>query len=119
MDKVKKQLRNCLCIVANGEVINCPLGLLLKNVKSRLNGFSLNNCKLYKMNRNEFIEEVIEACQGYRHEVQEQYVEYYLLGISDNFVRIELRYFDEHSEVCTTLEFQNDEDLIESLIDEL
>jgi len=71
------------------------------------------------MDRNEFIEEVIEACQNYRYEVQEQYVEYYLLGISDNLVRIELRYFDEHSEVCTTLEFQNDEDLIDTLIEEL
>tara|TARA_R110001592_G_scaffold307812_1_gene581738 strand:- start:1080 stop:1295 length:216 start_codon:yes stop_codon:yes gene_type:complete len=71
------------------------------------------------MNRNEFIEEVIEACQNYRYEFQDQYVEYYLLGISDNLVRIELRYFDEVSEVCTTLEFQNDEDLIDTLIEEL
>ena len=71
------------------------------------------------MNRNEFIEEVIEACQSYRYEVQGQYVEYYLLGISDNLVRVELRYFDEVSEVCTTLEFQNDEDLIDTLIEEL
>jgi len=93
--------------------------LLLQNVKTRFNVFSLNNSKLYKMNRDEFIEEVIEACQSYRYEVQEQYVEYYLLGVTDNFVRIELRYFDEHSEVCTTLEFQNDEDLIETLIEEL
>ena len=71
------------------------------------------------MNRNEFIEEVIEACQNYRFEVQEQYVEYYLLGVSDELVRVELRYFDEHSEVCTTLEFKNDEDLIDTLIEEL
>lgn len=71
------------------------------------------------MNRNEFIEEVIEACQNYRYEIQEQYVEYYLLGVSDEFVRIELRYFDEHSEVCTTLEFKNDEGLIDTLINEL
>ena len=71
------------------------------------------------MNRNEFIEEVIEACQNYRFEVQEQYVEYYLLGVSDDLVRVELRYFDEHSEVCTTLEFKNDEDLIDTLIEEL
>ena len=71
------------------------------------------------MNRNEFIEEVIEACQNYRFEVQEQYVEYYLLGVSDDLVRVELRYFDEVSEVCTTLEFKNDEDLIDTLIEEL
>ena len=71
------------------------------------------------MNRNEFIEEVIEACQNYRYEVQEQYVEYYLLGVSDELVRVELRYFDEVSEVCTTLEFKNDEDLIDTLIEEL
>ena len=71
------------------------------------------------MNRDEFIEEVIEACQSYRFEVQEQYVEYYLLGVSDELVRVELRYFDEHSEVCTTLEFKNDEDLIDTLIEEL
>ena len=71
------------------------------------------------MDRNEFIEEVIEACQNYRFEVQEQYVEYYLLGVSDELVRVELRYFDEHSEVCTTLEFKNDEDLIDTLIEEL
>ena len=71
------------------------------------------------MNRNEFIEEVIEACQNYRFEVQEQYVEYYLLGVSDELVRVELRYFDEHSEVCTTLEFKNDEELIDTLIEEL
>ena len=64
------------------------------------------------MNRNEFIEEVIEACQNYRYEVQGQYVEYYLLGVSDNLVRVELRYFDE-------VEFQNDEDLIDTLIEEL
>jgi len=93
--------------------------LLLQNVKTRFNVFSLNNSKLYKMNRDEFLEEVIEACQNYRYEVMNQYVEYYLLGITDNFVRIELRYFDEHSEVCTTLEFQNDEDLIDTLIEEL
>tara|TARA_R110000850_G_scaffold117780_1_gene234318 strand:- start:16 stop:231 length:216 start_codon:yes stop_codon:yes gene_type:complete len=71
------------------------------------------------MNRNEFIEEVIEACQNYRYEIHEQYVEYYLLAVSDEFVRIELRYFDEVGEVCTTLEFQNDEGLIDTLINEL
>ena len=71
------------------------------------------------MNREGFIEEVLLACQNYRSEFQDQYVEYYLLGISDNLVRIELRYFDEHSEVCSTLEFQNDEDLIDTLIEEL
>ena len=71
------------------------------------------------MNRNEFIEEVIEACQNYRFEVEGQYVEYYLLVITDELVRIELRYFDNVSEVCTTLEFQNDEDLIDTLIEEL
>jgi len=71
------------------------------------------------MDRNEFIEEVIEACQNYRFEVQEQYVEYYLLGVSDDLVRVELRYFDKVSEVCTTLEFKNDEDLIDTLIEEL
>ena len=32
-------------IVHNGEVINCPLGLLLQNVKSRFNGFVFNNKK--------------------------------------------------------------------------
>ena len=71
------------------------------------------------MNRNEFIEEVLLACQNYRCEFQDQYVEYYLLGISDDLVRVELRYFDEVSEVCTTLEFKNDEDLIDTLIEEL
>ena len=71
------------------------------------------------MNRNEFIEEVIEACQNYRFDVEGQYVEYYLLVITDELVRVELRYFDEVSEVCTTLEFQNDEYLIDTLIEEL
>ena len=71
------------------------------------------------MNRNEFIEEVIEACQSYRFDVEGQYVEYYLLVITDELVRIELRYFDNVSEICTTLEFKNDEDLIDTLIEEL
>jgi len=66
-----------------------------------------------------FIDQVLESCEVYRYYILGQYVKYYLLGVSDNLVRVEMRYFDEHSEVCTTLEFQNDEELIDALIDEL
>ncbi len=71
------------------------------------------------MCRDEFLEDVLEACELYRYNFLSQYVRYYILGISDNFVRIEMRYFDDVSEVVTTLEFQNDEDLIDTLIEEL
>ena len=71
------------------------------------------------MDRTMFIDQVLESCGVYRYDILGQYVKYYLLGISDNLVRVEMRYFDEHSEVCTTLEFQNNEELIDALIDEL
>jgi hypothetical protein len=71
------------------------------------------------MDRTMFIDQVLESCEVYRYDILGQYVKYYLLGISDNLVRVEMRYFDEHSEVCTTLEFQNDDKLIDALIDEL
>ena len=71
------------------------------------------------MDRNQFIDQVLEACELFRYDVCGQYIKYYLLGVSDNLVRVEMRYFDDYSEVCTTLEFQNDEDLIDALIDEL
>ena len=66
-----------------------------------------------------FIDQVLEACEVFRYDILGQYIKYYLLGVSDNLVRVEMRYFDDHSEVCTTLEFQNDEHLIDALIDEL
>jgi hypothetical protein len=71
------------------------------------------------MDRTMFIDQVLESCELYRYDILGQYVKYYLLGVSDNLVRVEMRYFDEHSEVCTTLEFQNDKELIDALIDEL
>ena len=66
-----------------------------------------------------FIYQVLESCELYRYDILGQYVKYYLLCVSDNLVRVEMRYFDEYSDVCTTLEFQNDEELIDALIDEL
>ena len=71
------------------------------------------------MDRTMFIDQVLESCELYRYDILGQYVKYYLLGVSDNLVRVEMRYFDEYSEVCTTLEFQSDEGLIDALIDEL
>ena len=71
------------------------------------------------MDRTMFIDQVLESCELYRYDILGQYVKYYLLGISDNLVRVEMRYFDEYSEVCTTLEFQNDDKLIDAAENEV
>ena len=42
------------------------------------------------MDRTMFIDQVLESCELYRYDILGQYVKYYLLGVSDNLVRVEM-----------------------------
>lgn len=72
------------------------------------------------MNRNDsLIPDVLSACQLFWEDIVGIHQYYELVAITDNLVRIKLTFWDEEGEYISTLDFNNDETLIESLLTEL
>ena len=72
------------------------------------------------MTRNEsLIPDVLAACQLFWQDIVGIHQYYDLVAITDNLVRIKLTFWDEEGEYISTLDFNNDETLIESLLTEL
>ncbi len=72
------------------------------------------------MTRNEsLIPEVLYACHLFWRDIVGIYQYYELICVTDNLVRIKMTFWDEDGEFITTLDFNNDDTLIESLLTEL
>lgn len=72
------------------------------------------------MTRDEsLLVDVLLACHLYWWDIHSTYKFYEVVGITENIVRIRYVYWDDEGEIVTTIDFNNDETLIESLLHEL
>ena len=71
------------------------------------------------MNKDEFLEEVLEACGYYHWEVEGVYKHYEIVAITQNFVRVSVISWGFDSGYAEAIDFQNDENLIDDMIDVL
>lgn len=72
------------------------------------------------MTRDEsLIPEVLQACHLFWWDIVGVYQYYELVAVTENIVRIRMSFWDEEGEIVSTLDFNNDETLIDSLLTEL
>ena len=71
------------------------------------------------MTRNDFIEEVLEACSAFHWEFNGIYKHYELVAVTTNFVRVSVISWGFETGYAECLDFQNDEGLIDELLEKL
>lgn len=71
------------------------------------------------MTRDDFLEEVLEACEFFHWNVLGVYKYYQIVSITNNFVCISVIHYCEKESYAQVLEFQNDESLIDNMIEVL
>ena len=71
------------------------------------------------MTRDDFIVEVLEACSAYHWEFNCIYKHYELVAVTTNFVRISVISWGFETGYAECIDFQNDEELIDNLLNTL
>jgi hypothetical protein len=71
------------------------------------------------MTRNEFLEDILKACEFYYWNVLGVYKYYQIVSITNYFVCISVIHYCEKESYAEVLEFQNDEELIDNMIEVL
>ena len=71
------------------------------------------------MTRDDFLEEVLEACEFFHWNVLGVYKYYQIVSITNNFVCISVIHYCEKESYAEVLEFQNDSDLLDAMIEVL
>lgn len=71
------------------------------------------------MSRDEYLEEVLEACSFYHWEFEGIYKHYELVSITQNFVRVSVISWGFDSGYAEVIDFQNDQDLIDDMLNVL
>ena len=71
------------------------------------------------MNKEEFLEEVLESCSFYHWEFNGIYKHYEIVSITQNFVRVSVISWGFETGYAEVIDFQNDEQLIYDMLDNL
>jgi len=71
------------------------------------------------MTRDDFLEEVLDACEFFHWNVLGVYKYYQIVSITNNFVCISVIHYCEKESYAEVLEFQNDESLLDAMIEVL
>ncbi len=71
------------------------------------------------MTRNDFLQEILEACSFFHFEMDGIWKHYEITSITNNIVKISVASLGFDNGYCEDLEFQNDETLIDKMIDKL
>ena len=71
------------------------------------------------MTRDEFLNDIIDACAFYRWEIMGAYKHYQIIAVTSSFVQISVIHFDSKEQWAEVLDFQNDEKLIDNMLDRL
>ncbi len=71
------------------------------------------------MTRDEFLNDIIDACAFYHWEIMGAYKHYQIIAVTSSFVQISVIHFDQKEQWAEVLDFQNDEKLIDNMLDRL
>ena len=71
------------------------------------------------MTKDEFLEQILEACSAYHWEVNGTYKHYEIASITSHVVSITVVSFGFDSGYADIIDFQNDEDLIDKMLEKL
>ena len=71
------------------------------------------------MTRDEFLNDIIDACAFYHWEITGAYKHYQIIAVTSSFVQISVIHFDQKEQWAEVLDFQNDEKLIDNMLDRL
>ena len=71
------------------------------------------------MDKEGFINQVLEACSAYHWEFEGTYKHYELVAITQNFVRVSVISWGFDSGYAEVIDFQNDEELIDDMLNNL
>ena len=71
------------------------------------------------MTRDEFLNDIIDACAFYHWEITGAYKHYQIIAVTSSFVQISVIHFDQKEQWAEVLDFQNYEGLIDEMLDRL
>jgi|TARA_R100000084_G_scaffold102584_1_gene58260 hypothetical protein len=71
------------------------------------------------MTKDEFLEQILEACSAYHWEFNGTYKHYEIASITSHVVSITVVSFGFDSGYADIIDFQNDEDLIDKMLEKL
>lgn len=71
------------------------------------------------MNKADFLAEVLEACALFHWEVNGAYKHYQIIAITHNFVQISIIHFEAKKQWAQVVDFDNNDELIDKMLDEL
>lgn len=71
------------------------------------------------MTRDEFLNDIIDACAFYHWEIMGAYKHYQIIAVTSSFVQISVIHFDQKEQWAEVLDFQNDDKLIDNMLDRL
>jgi len=71
------------------------------------------------MNRDDFLNDIIDACAFFHWEIYGAYKHYQIIAVTSSFVQISVIHFDSKEQWAEVLDFQNDEKLIDNMLDRL
>jgi hypothetical protein len=71
------------------------------------------------MTKDDFLEQILEACSAYHWEFNGTYKHYEIASITSHIVSITVISFGYDAGYADMVDFQNDEDLIDKMLDKL
>ncbi len=71
------------------------------------------------MNRDDLLNDILDACAFFNWEVNGAYKHYQIIAITHNFVQISIIHFEAKKQWAEVVDFDNNDELIDKMLDEL
>jgi len=71
------------------------------------------------MNREEFLSEILAACALFHWEIYGAYKNYQIVAVTPSFIQVSIIHFEAKEQWAEVIDFANDQDLLDKMLDKL